>query len=70
MPLQNFRSHAVAPRLRESPIIEGELKLTGNDLHDFHILWHMHLPPGQIKGPLPGMDPGQINPACTSVACS
>src|SRR5207302_3541048 len=27
------------------PIIEGELKLTGNDLHDFHILWHMHLPP-------------------------
>src|SRR6202163_2718247 len=42
-------------------IIEGEVKLTGYDLHDFEILRHTNLPARQIESPFPGLHAGQIN---------
>ncbi len=42
-------------------IIEGEVKLTGYDLHHFQILRHMNMPAGQIESPFPRLDAGQIN---------
>ena len=42
-------------------IVEREVKLAGNDLHDFQILRDMNMPGGQIESSFPRTDVGQIN---------
>ena len=46
---------------RVSAIIEGEVKLAGDDLHHFQILRHMNMPAGQIESPFPRLNAGQID---------
>jgi hypothetical protein len=42
-------------------MIEGEVKLPGDDLHHFQILRHMHVPGGQIESPFPRTNIRQID---------
>jgi len=52
--------------LAKFPVTRGrtstvrEVKLSGDDLHDFQILRHTNLPARQIESPLPGLHAGQI----------
>ncbi len=41
--------------------IERQLKLTGNDLHNVHILRKPNLPRRQIERAVPGSNPGKVH---------